>query len=76
MKKSKNGRPTICFQRFSALEWEKIKATRGGSVQGKELIALAKGKGHYFDYLSDWVFNRYKIVTSGPQFEIIISGYK
>ena len=42
MKISQNEKPKSGFQAFSALEWDKIKASRGESVHGEELIALAK----------------------------------
>lgn len=42
MKISENEKPKTGFQAFSALEWDKIKASRRDRVHGEELIALAK----------------------------------
>ena len=42
MKKSKNGKPKTGFRLFSALEWDKINASRHESPQGEEFFDLAK----------------------------------
>lgn len=42
MKTSENEKPKTGFQAFSALEWDKIKASRRERIHGEELIALAK----------------------------------